>query len=198
MDVLEEFLSAKEREAQFPPINGAAEARLLKFDDWLYSKLAERIDWRWAGDDTDQTRRINQARNYVERLVIALWRRGWLLDGKELAKHILAPIDAVADYQKRGRIKEFWPYFCATVDRYVGLNSEEIQIEAKRIGATMGQLVGTLGLKPKTEPTLPELITQRAIEVVKANEGKTLRERQSALRAEVAKKEKAERQPELF
>lgn len=183
MDVLDEFLNEREKAAQFPPLTGPDEARLLKFDDWLWSKLWTRIDWRWAGDEVAQRRRCNQARNYMERMVVALWRRGWLLDGKELAKHILAPISTIAEYQGRGAIKEFWPYFCATVDRYVGVNSEEIQVEARRVGATMDGLVSKLGLKQAQKPpSLPELIAQRAIEVAQAQQ-LSLREKQAALRA---------------
>lgn len=198
MDVLGQFLDERDKAAQFPPLNQAAETRLLRFDDWLYEKLAGRIDWSWAGDEVAQRRRVNQARNYVERLVIALWRRGWLLDGKSLAAHVLAPIDAVADYQKRGQIKEFWPYFCATVDRYVGVNSEEIQVEAKRIGVTMGQIMAGIA-RPTAQhgASLPELIAQRAIEVARAQDG-SLREKQAALRVKERQAANPEAQMPLF
>lgn len=198
MDVFGQFLDEKDKAAQFPPLNQAAEARLLKFDDWLYNQLAGRIDWRWAGDDVAQGRRINQARNYVERLVIALWRRGWMLDGQALAAHVIAPLKTVAEYQKRGSIKDFWPYFCATVDRYVGVNSEEIQVEAKRIGVTMGQIMAGIA-RPSAQnaPSLPELIAQRAIEVARAQEG-GLREKQAALRAKERESAKPDTQLPLF
>jgi len=198
MNVLQNYLEERDESPQFPALNAAAEVRLTKFDAWLYDKLASLIDWTWAGDETAKVRRINQARNYVERLVIALWRRGWLLDGKTLARHIVAPLQCIADYQKKGTIKNFWPYFCATIDRYVGVNSEEIQVETQRIGSSIGQITGLLGLKdaPK-ERALPELIAQRAQEVAKAHES-TLREKQAALRRNAAVAAEDDRQISLF
>lgn len=187
MSVLGSFLDSRDAEPSFPPLGRPAEERLEKFDRWLRFQLGKRIDWTWAGDETAQGRRKEQARNYVERMVLALWRRGWLMDGASLGRHIIAPLDAIADYQKRGTIKEFWPYFCATIDRYVGVNSEEIQVEAKRIGATLGNLLADM---VKTGPSLTELLARRAEE--QADAQISLRERQSAYRA----KERAKRESE--
>lgn len=161
-----------------------AEVRLLKFDSWLRGKLAERLDWTWAGDL--KARRIEQARLYLERMVLDLWKRGWMLDGRHLAGRILTLLDAVAEYQKAGKIRSFWPYFCATVDRYVGLNSEELQADAMRVGSTVEQLLGPLGIKRHSQaPTLPELVAARADEVTKAK-GETLRSKQARERARLA------------
>ncbi len=96
-------------------------------------------------------------------------------------------MDAVAKYQKEGKIKEFWPYFCATIDRYVGVNSEEIQVESKRIGATVQTLVSELSKLIPIPPSLPELVARRAEEVANAQEG-SLREKQAALRAKEREK----------
>lgn len=171
---------------------GAGE-RLTKFDLWLYRQLKGRIDWSWSGDETAQGRRINQARKYVERMVLALWKRGWLLDGAVLAKHVIAPLNVIGEYQKKGTIKEFWPYFCATIDRYVGVNSEEIQIEAKRIGATMAVLLSDLA---QITPSLTELLALRANEA--ANERTGLREKQRLWRAGMAQSEADSEQMKLF
>lgn len=188
MDVLAQFLDGRDeneaflRDADFPPAKILPAERLTKFDAWLFRQLARRIDWQWAGDAVAQGRRINQARLYVERMVLALWRRGWLLDGSALAKRIVAPLDTIAEYQRKGDVKAFWPYFCATIDRYVGVNSEEIQLESKRIGATMGQIVGLLGLnQPQNDPSLTELLARRAEELENAKS--SLREKQKVLRA---------------
>lgn len=184
MDVLGQFLEERDKSCDWRPVSLPPAERLQKFDDWLYLRLCQRIDWTWAGDTVAQGRRINQARNFVERMVLALWRRGWLLDGSRLAKHILAPLDAIADYQKRGVIENFWPYFCATIDRYVGVNSEEIQVEAKRIGASMAPILGQLTqILAQRSTSMTELLAQRAGEPL-------LREKQAALRA------KAKAQPE--
>lgn len=189
MDVFAQFLDARDDEpdqrVNWVPLTLSPEERLTRFDRWLYQKLAQKLDWTWAGDAAAQGRRINQARLHVEQLVLGLWRRGWLLDGTKLAARILAPLDAIAKYQKAGAIIEFWPYFCATINRYVGVNAEEIQAESLRIGASIGQLLGPLGLKlPQKAPSLPELLARRADEV--ETHQSTLREKQSLLRAREA------------
>ncbi len=181
MDVLGQFLDAREEEPTFPPADRPAGERLERFDRWLRFQLAKRIDWTWAGDPAKQEKRREQARIYVERMIFALWRRGWLLDGESLGKHIITPLDAVAKYQKEGKIKEFWPYFCATIDRYVGVNSEEIQIEAKTLGAVIASLWSK---SAQNTPSLTELLTRRASEV--ENERTALREKQAAYRRNAA------------
>lgn len=198
MDVFSQFLEARDAPIDWRPVALPAAERLQRFDRWLRAKLAERLDWSWAGDEAAQARRREQARVYLERLVLGLWRRGWLLDGSKLAARILDPLDKIAKYQKDGAIHEFWPYFCATVDRYVGANSEEIQDEARRVGSTIGQIVGQLGLnKPQNAATLPELLARRASEV-EDTRNVSLREKQAALRRKEAEKAELERQPRLF
>ncbi len=192
MDILGQFLDSRDQSCDWRPVALPPGERLSKFDDWLFRKLSERIDWTWAGDTNAQGRRIHQARNYVERMVLNLWRRGWLLDGSRLAKHILAPIDTVAEYQKRGTIKEFWPYFCATIDRYVGVNSEEIQLESRRAGAAVSQVMSQLtSIMATRQATMPELLAQRAAEP-------TLRAQTSAHRKKSRSIEPGDEEPTLF
>ncbi len=156
-------------------------ARLLKFDAWVRQQLADRLDWTWAGDQ--RPRRIEQCRLHLERLVLELWRRGWMLDGKRLADHITTCLDAVGAYQRKGGVKDFWPYFKSSVDRYVGANAEDIQAEAMRAGSHVGQILGALGIKAApAETPLPELIAQRKAEIEQAK-AETLRARQTRLRA---------------
>lgn len=158
--------------------NHDAAARLEKFDRWLRNELATRIDWTWAGVHRD--RRIEQCRLHMERLVLELWRRGWMLDGKRLSAHLIKCLDAVAAYQKKGGIDDFWAYFKSSVNRYVGANAEELNTEAMRAGAHVNQLLAAFGVKAApTGPTIPELLAQRTDEVAKA---KTIREEQQAAR----------------
>lgn len=183
MDVFSQYLDTRDQPCDWRPVALPPEERLLRFDRWLTAKLSTLLNWEWAGDAAAQGRRIHQARVYIEGLVHGLWRRGWLLDGSKLAARIIDPLEKIAKYQKAGAIHDFWPYFCATIDRYVGVNSEEIQAEARSLGATMGQLVADLGLKRATIPvSLPELLARRAQEVARARES-GLREKQAALRA---------------
>lgn len=198
MNVFESFLDSREELPDWRPVNLPPEERLNRFDKWLTAKLAEILDWSWAGDAVAQGRRLHQARVYVERVVMDLWRRGWLLDGHRLAARIIDPLQRIAKYQKANAIREFWPYFCGMIDRYVGANAEEIQAEARSVGATVGQIMGDIraALAPKG-PTLPELLVRRIGEVAEAKE-QTLREQLAALRRREALEREEERQLKLF
>lgn len=202
MDVLSQFLDAREAENEprvnWVPLTLSPEERLTRFDLWLYRKLAEKLDWTWAGDQVAQGRRINQARFHVEQLVLGLWRRGWLLDGSRLAAHIQKPLNVIAKYQSEGKIEEFWPYFKATISRYVGVNSEEIQRESLQIGSSISQLLGPLGIGKGAKPrSLPELLAARAEEVARAQEV-SLREKQARLRAKERESGNLDAQLPLF
>lgn len=153
----------------------APEVRLLKFDAWVGRQLAERLDWTWAGPN--KAKRIEQCRVYLERLVLEMWRRGWMLDGERLARHITGVLDSIGAYQRAGKVVEFWPYFRASVDRYVGANAEEIRTEAMRAGAHIGNVLTALGVgRPASGPSVPEMVAQRA-EEVKTAKAETLREK---------------------
>ena len=183
MNILHQYLNNREHTQDWQHTEQPAEARLLKFDSWARHELTTRLNWDWAGEH--KARRIEQARIYLERLVLDLWRRGWMLDGQRLAARITAMLDTVAAYQQAGKVRDFWPYYRAAVDRYVGLNSEELQAETWRCGGAIGQALAALlkqGGQQQRGPALPELIAQRTDEVVQAK-AKTIRAAQSRLRA---------------
>ncbi|MBI5770788.1 MAG: hypothetical protein HZA93_23630 [Verrucomicrobia bacterium] len=172
------------------------EVRLLKFDAWVRGQLATRLDWTWAG--AAKEKRIEQCRVYLERLVLDLWRRGWMLDGKRLAAHLEGVLDNIGAYQRAGKVADFWPYFRACVDRYVGANAEEIQYEARTVGAQMGQLISALGIGRSGDgSSLPELVAQRAAEVGKAK-AETLREKLARQREREAARKADATQPRLL
>jgi hypothetical protein len=165
------------------------ETRLLKFDAWARQELTLRIDWAWAG--SSRPHRIEQCRLMLERLVLDLWRRGWMLDGHRLAKHITTCLDDIAAAQKADRVKEFWPFFKSVVNRYVGVNSEELQVEALQAGVHVGQMLCVFGVKSRSAvPGLPDLIAQRHDE--------TLREKLARKRRQEAAKAALESTPQLF
>lgn len=141
--------------------------RLLRFDTWVRAKLETTLDWSWAGEN--KTRVIEQCRLELERLVGQLWERGWMLDGRRLARHVETALADMATAQAKGRVREFWPYFAAVVRRYVGLNAEEIQAEAMSAGAHVGQaLQALLRANPGPSarpPSITELIHQRRAEL---------------------------------
>ena len=200
MDILGQYLErpAAPATADWQDRRQAAEQRLPAFDTWLRRELAARIDWTWAGDQPAQLRRIEQARIYLERLVLNLWRRGWMLDGRELAAHLTGCLDSIGRYQKAGKIESFWPYFTATVDRYVGQNAETLRDQSLRVGTHIAQLTNLLAkAAPAAGPTLPELLATRADEVTTAK-AETLRTKLARQRAEQAARKADAQQPQLF
>jgi len=142
------------------------EQRLIRFDSWMRKELGARLDWQWAGARKQE--RIEQCRIYLERLVLEMWKRGWMLDGKRLAAHLTKVLINIGAYQRAGKVQDFWAYFQASVNRYVGGNAEEIREEAMRAGTHVTQLLGLMGRNAKKDPSLPELLAQRADEVTKA------------------------------
>jgi len=198
MDVLGKFLDLKDgprdaesraaahldeaKAAQAWQIAGhRPEERLLAFDRWARIQLEKRLAWDWAG--AAKEKRIEQCRVRLETIVLDLWRRGWMLDGRRLAVLLIEFLDTVGAYQRKGQVRDFWAYFNAAAERHVGLNSEEILREAMSAGAHMGLLLGKLGIGTrKQEPALPELLAQRADEIGRAKE-ETLREKLARARA---------------
>jgi|GEM_PF-1112400 len=172
------------------------EARLLAFDRWVRIELAERLEWAWAG--AHKERRIEQCRIKLESVVLDLWRRGWMIDGHRLAARITELLNAAGKYQRAGKVADFWAYFGVACDRYVGANAEEIRDESMRAGAHVSQLLGALGIQAGAKaPALPELIAQRADEIVKAK-AETLREKLSRARARQAACKADAQQPQLW
>jgi hypothetical protein len=135
---------------------------------------------------------IEQCRVKLERLVLDLWRRGWMLDGKRLASHLLAALTDIAAAQAAGRVKDFWAFFCRVVDGYVGINSEEIQAEARAMAGArpMRSIIDALHLPKLTpgSPMLPELVAQRHEEALR---DRLARSRKAAAAKEATKDQMA-------
>ncbi len=163
-------------------------ARLLRFDGWVRLELAARIDWAWAGEQ--KARRIEQCRIELEGLVVAFQRRGWLLDGRRLARHITDALDDVGAAQKAGRVRDFWPFFRSAIHRYAGLNAEEIQAEAMSAGTHVGQIFERLQKQAGKAQAMPELVAQRQRE--------TLSQQLTRQRAQEARQKADAAQPQLF
>lgn len=174
----------RQERGDIPFIHGAPEERILKFDAWVRAELRKRLVWN--GADAEIERRVEQCRIELDRPVLELWRRGWLLDGHRLAAHIIRLLDAVGAAQRKGQVGDFWPYYRAAVSRYVGANAEEIQLEARSAGAIAHQVLASIVAKPGTAgaPSLPELIAQRKDETLRE---KVSRERKAAQREESEK-----------
>lgn len=141
------------------------EMRLPAFDHWLRRELVARLEWDWAG--THKEKRMEQCRIQIDTMILALWRRGWMLDGKKLAARIIEMLDAIGTAQRKGGIKDFWSYFKASVSRYVGLNAEEIQAEAMSAGAATGAVFQQLLRRAPAKASIPELVAQRTQETLR-------------------------------
>ena len=180
-------------------LNGplAPPARLLAFDRWVRKELSTRL--QWPGNQAARARQIEQSRILVERLVLDLWRRGWMLDGKRLANHITAALDAVAKAQAKGQIRDLYAYLRRSLEAYVGLNAEEIQAEARRhasghIGVIAADILTAYGLGQKG-PSIPELVAQRRHEI---DQSKSLRQALQEARRKSPEKHAADGQQEFL
>ncbi|MBC8009971.1 MAG: hypothetical protein H7067_07730 [Burkholderiales bacterium] len=92
----------------------------------------------WPTDASRRTRLIGQCIGELEGMSRQLYDRGWLLQQDrllEVARTCLAPIAAA---QAAGKIDDFWPYFRASVRRFVPLHAEELQRLARQTGGVVG------------------------------------------------------------
>ncbi len=171
--------------------------RLQSWDRWLRGRLTRALVW--PKDEAARQRLLGQCAAEITVLAKQLRGRGWLLDGKALATHVDALLAPIGKAQRDGKVGDFWPYFRTSVSRYVGLNAEEIQQHARRVGAEEGaQAVGAvlagLGLGGES---MVELLARRAVEVREAK-AETLRQKQARLRAQDAARKADAQQPHLF
>ena len=98
----------------------------------------------WAKDPSRRTRQIGQCIGELEVMAEQLHDRGWLLSHDrlvDLARQAVAP---VATAQAAGKIGDFWPYYRAAVRRFVPVNADEIQREARKAGADSTRAAGDL------------------------------------------------------
>jgi len=165
------------------------EERLLAFDRWLRGELESRLDWAWAG--AHKQKRIEQCRMHLERVVLDLWQRGWMLDGKRLAGHLQSLLDNVAAYQRKGGIQDFWAYFKSASERYVGGNAEELREEAMSAGSHIAQVMSVLG-----RPAAPS--GPRMGDLLQTRHQETLREKLAQERRKHARLAVEEKQATLF
>ncbi len=185
MDVFGQFLEARtdqqvrgEKSASWYDLNAplSPPARLIAFDGWVRRTLEVSLDW--PGNTTQKARLIEQCRILVESLVLDLWRRGWMLDGKRLAGHISKALGDVAKAQAKGGVRDLYAYLRRSLEAYVGLNAEEIQAEARRhatghAGLLAADVLAAYGIGGRPL-SIPELVAQRRDEVDRAKE-ETLR-----------------------
>lgn len=147
-------------------LGDSPEARLLAFDRWVRIQLEKTLVW--PEDRARRVKMIAQCRAELERALIEMFDRGWLLDGKRLARHVSAMLAPIGEAQRKGSVGDFWPYFSASVRRYPRMNAEAIQREAKSVGALAGMTVAALmQAASKAAPATGDLILQRRDESLK-------------------------------
>lgn len=122
----------------------------------------------WAADPTRRQRQIGQCIAELEALARALFDRGWLLRHETLMATVRQAIAPVAAAQAAGKIGDFYPYFKASVRRYVPVNADDIQKTARREGAQpAGDLMAALsGLLTARQVSPVEAIGERHAERV--------------------------------
>ncbi len=139
--------------------------RLAAWREWAAKKLI--ADFSLPEDPAARARLVGQCTAELERLVRALFDRGWLIEGKRLAQVVSDCLAPIAEAQRGGKIADFYPYFRAAVRRYVGAHAEEIQRAARRDGADAasafhGGLAIALGmLRGPQAPSITEVIAAR-------------------------------------
>lgn len=157
---------AKKSAEAWQIVGESPDARLLAFDRWVRAQISQRLVM--PADEARKSKLIHQCRAELERALVGMFDRGWLLDGKRLARHVTAMLDPIGKAQRDGKVGDFWPYFSASVRRYVGANAEAIQREAKGIGALAGVTVAALmQAGERAAQTTGELVQQRRDETLK-------------------------------
>lgn len=123
-------------------------------------------DLQWPADETRRDRLVLRCVNDLETIARHVYQRGWLLKEDRLGELVKDCIRPITEAQRAGKVRDLYPYFKAAVERYVGMNAEEIQQSAKRSGAdvatSMEALVAGLGRVIGTPaPTITEILAER-------------------------------------
>jgi len=130
------------------------ESRLPAFHAWLTEQLATRL--QWPGNAEAQERQVGQCKRFVLGFVCDLRDRGWLFDGPKLAKLITEELDDVAMRQRRGEVRNLFPYLRNIFRKYAGEKAEELREDSINLGCHIGQLTKRL----EARRTMPELVAQ--------------------------------------
>jgi hypothetical protein len=138
--------------------------RLHAWRAWLHAKLIK--DFTWPSDPAAAARLRGQCIAEIEIIARQLFDRGWLIEGKRLADLVSQCLAPIAAAQKAGKIADFYPYFRSAVRRFVPVNAEEIQHQARREGADLAsQSIGhvMVGLINQLRaPSLTEVVGAHA------------------------------------
>jgi hypothetical protein len=124
--------------------------RLVAFQRWLAIELGERLVW--PNDRAAATRQIGQVSTFVEHAVADLGRHGFLFRPAELRDHLIAQLDHIAAYQRKGAVQDLYAYLASCWAGYVGRNAEKLANLARE------QRVHRSNIPPKAPPSIGEIV----------------------------------------
>lgn len=125
-------------------------------------------DLTWPEDPVRRDNLLDKCARELETIARHVYARGWLLQEERLGQLVRSCLEPVALAQRKGQIREFWPYYRRAVWAFVGVNAEQIQALAKRDGAdvtsSMDSLISGLaipGLAKRPAPSLTEILVEQ-------------------------------------
>jgi hypothetical protein len=124
--------------------------RLVAFQRWLAIELGERLIW--PRDQEKARRQIGQVSTFVEHAVADLGRHGFLFQPAELQAHIIAQLDHIATYQRKGAVSDLYAYLKAAWSGWVGRHAEKLAEQARE------QRVHRSNIAPRRAPSIPEIV----------------------------------------
>lgn len=113
--------------------------RVVAFERWVYSRLAETL--RWPGDAAAKARQIGQARGWVLQMVDDLARHGFLFRPRELCDEIESTLARVRARQDAGLVDDVYVYLRSCWQGYVRKQAERLRDVALSTGAHVSQVV---------------------------------------------------------
>ena len=157
---------ALSREESAALASASSAQRKVAFDRWVRSQIAKKLAAALPEAPAQRARLVGQIAEMVETMLVHLYQRRWLLDGKRLAAHVTAALDEIATAHAAGRVRSLYPFAQVVICRYVGTHAEEIQQEARRQEGFATALIQAGALF--REPSLVELAALRRDENIKA------------------------------
>lgn len=112
--------------------------RLVAFESWCAEQLATRL--QWPSDPAQAQRQVLQCRALVVQAVADMGRHGYLFQPKPLAAMIVAKLDEIAERQRRGEIRDLYPYLKTAWSSYVTGQADQLRQQAMSLGTHISQL----------------------------------------------------------
>ena len=134
--------------------------RLIAFEEWTLEQMRTRLVW--PSDPATAAKQLGQCRTFVAAAVADLGDHGYLFRPRELAALITERLDAIARLQKAGNVRELYPYFRATWQKWVNTSASALREQAMLCGSHVAQITERLLTRPGApapEKSLCELLS---------------------------------------